>query len=88
MNKPKVGGRVKGTMNRKSESLFELCEEMGFNPFAELMRLAFSTDDEAVRASCLKELCQYLYPKRKAVELSMDPDSAFKVIIEDYGVKK
>lgn len=75
-------------MSRKSESLFELCDEMGFHPFAELMLLSIETDDESVRASCLKELCQYLYPKRKALELSSDPDAAFRVIIEDYGVKK
>lgn len=88
MKKTKVGGRVKGTMNRKSEALFDLCEEMGYNPFAELLKLSQETLEESVRASCLKELCQYLYPKRKAIEHSMDQDSAFKVIIEDFGVKK
>lgn len=44
--------------------------------------------DPAVRAKSAAEACQYLYPKRKAIELSNDgEDRGFKVIIEDYSNK-
>jgi len=37
---------------------------------------------------CAKEVCQYLYPKRKAVEISTDQESeGFKIVIQDYSKK-
>lgn len=39
-----------------------------------------------MRIQAAKELCRYLYPQRKAVELT-DIDG-FKIIIEDYVSKK
>lgn len=37
---------------------------------------------------CAKDVCQYLYPKRKAVELSTDQESeGFKIVIQDYSKK-
>lgn len=42
-----------------------------------------------LRVQAAKEMCQYLYPKRKAIELTADEDSGFKIVIEDYrGEKK
>jgi hypothetical protein len=36
----------------------------------------------------VKEACQYMYPKRKAIELSNKEGSeGFKIIFEDYGKK-
>lgn len=40
----------------------------------------------SVRAKAAGEACEYLYPKRKAVELSAG-ENGFKVIIEDYMAK-
>lgn len=37
------------------------------------------------RLAAAKELCQYIYPKRKAIELTSDEDNAIKVSIVDYG---
>lgn len=41
-----------------------------------------------LRGQCAKEACQYLYPKRKAVELSSDEGTGFKIVVEDYSGKK
>lgn len=37
------------------------------------------------RLAAAKELCQYLYPKRKAIELTSEEDKAINVTIVDYG---
>jgi len=76
---PKYGGRKKGSKNKKTEELFEICARKKLTPFEALIDLALSTDDEGIKLGALKELCQYLYPKRKAVEVSSPEDSALNV---------
>ena len=45
----------------------------GYHPILQMAGIAQDEEvDIAHRISCLKELCQYLYPKRKAVEVSND----------------
>jgi len=41
-----------------------------------------------VRQKAAKEACEYLYPKRKAMELSADGETGFKIVIEDYSANK
>lgn len=41
-----------------------------------------------VRMHAAKEACKYLYPQRKAVTLSTDEESGFRIVIEDYSVKE
>lgn len=75
---PKTGGRSAGTPNKtsmeafdKSYSLKEICEEENFNPFKALLNTArdeLTTPD--LRLNALKEVCSYLYPKKKAIEVS------------------
>lgn len=46
------------------------------------------TIDPAVRMKAAAEASQYLYPKKKALELSADSENAgIKIIIEDYSKK-
>ncbi len=66
--KPKTGGRQKGVLNKKSRTLLEICESKGFSPFEAMLELAIDGDKDM-----LKEVSQYLYPKRKAIEHSVDP---------------
>lgn len=47
----------------------EKCERMGIDPFEALLVLA-KEEDAGIRLGALKEICQYLYPKRKALEHS------------------
>jgi hypothetical protein len=39
------------------------------------------TIEPSVRAKCASDACQYIYPKRKAIELSKDPNSQEQVIM-------
>lgn len=67
--KPLGSGRAKGTPNKKTESLLEVCDRMGVNPFEGLLQLTKSVD-ESIRLGALKEACKYLYSQRRAVEVT------------------
>lgn len=96
MGHPKVGGRVKGTPNKKTQDLETLTRKLKCNPFEILLHFA-NGDWEALgydagvvikesadgkstfmeytisaelRARCAEKACQYLYPKRRAIEVS------------------
>lgn len=85
--KPEGSGRKKGTPNRKTEDLMAKCEAKGIDVFEALLEYVTEPSTMELRLSALKELCQYLYPKRKALEVSGSMD-AIEVIIKDYTSKK
>jgi hypothetical protein len=96
----RLGGRAKGTPNKKTQELMDKAEELGADPYTVLL-LFTKNDHEALgydkhtvvgvsksgeaiegltispelRAQCARDACQYIYPKRKAVELSQDADN-------------
>lgn len=65
---PKIGGRKPGSKNKRL-SVLEVCQSIGLDPFLELAKLA-SNPEEPRRMDALKELCQYIEPKKKAIELN------------------
>lgn len=77
---PKTGGRKKGCPNKKTQELRECAERLGVNPFEVLLLFAEgnwkalgynrSVIAPPVRARAAAEACQYLHPKRKAIEHS------------------
>jgi hypothetical protein len=83
----KSGGRAKGVPNKKTLSLIERCEEYGYDSFEEMIRAAQEESEPKERFRMAAEIAQYIYPKRKAIEHSMDQDKGFRVIIEDYSKK-
>lgn len=110
LGRTKVGGRAKGTLNKKTVILEDKCLELEVDPFEILLLFAkgdwkkLGYDDRfrvkgvtesgenlyedvisaELRAQCAKEACQYLLPKRKAIEIGNMDDEGFKVILEDY----
>lgn len=76
MGKPKTGGRVLGTPNKKTADLHAKCEARGLDPFDLLLDFCGEAPME-VRLSALKIICEYLYPKRKAIELSGEVNNPF-----------
>jgi hypothetical protein len=66
---PKTGGRKKGTPNKASMPIAEICEKLGCNP-AEVLIEFCSHKNPIYRLQASKELANYLYPKRKAIEHS------------------
>ena len=75
---PRVGGREKGTPNKKTVELQErvkkFMQQQGIKNFDPLVALAGIAVDKAtqlkLKVESLKELAQYLHPKRRAVEVS------------------
>ena len=75
---PRVGGREKGTPNKKTVELQErvkkFMQQQGIKNFDPLVALAGISVDKAtplkLKVESLKELAQYLHPKRRAVEVS------------------
>lgn len=72
---PKTGGRKAGTPNRNTTDLMAKCEARGVDVFDLLLEYVTEPCDMHVRLSALKELAQYLYPKRKAIEHSGQVDT-------------
>lgn len=66
---PKTGGRKKGTPNKVTADLMKICEEEGLDPFRALIKLSFTSE------RCLLELCQYVLPKRKALDHTFAPSN-------------
>jgi hypothetical protein len=79
----KVGGRKKGSSNKITGTLLERCEVAKIDPWDEMLKIA-SDASSPNHFQALKELLQYLYPKRRAVENSSPEDSTIQVIIQDY----
>lgn len=80
----KTGGRKKGTPNKLTQDLHQIAEELGVNPFEILLRFAKGdyealnlpectsfgapTIPPELRQKAAKDACEYLFPKRKAIE--------------------
>ena len=65
------GGRCKGTPNKKTAAVAEVLAELGLDPIKQMGQIAMDEHVElSVRVQVLKELCQYVAPKRKAVEVT------------------
>ena len=81
----KTGGRKAGTPNRRTTEVSKLLESLHCNPIEGMVSIA--TDPKAsleLRGRMYGELAQYLYPKRKAVELAGDLDATdpIRVVVE------
>jgi hypothetical protein len=75
---PKLGGRQKGTPNKKT-NLFAICDEVGLNVFKEMVTLASLAIEPNDRFSKLRELAPYLYAKKKEV-LNLDDHTVEELI--------
>lgn len=82
--KPKTpgSGRKKGTPNKINMDLERLCNETGIDPFMVLLKYT-QDPDPVIAIAAAKECCRYIYPQRKALEVTTS-DTGFRVIVEDY----
>jgi hypothetical protein len=66
----KTGGRIAGTPNKRTQDLQDRLEALGVDP---LQGLAIIAKDETapleLRAKVQMDLLQYLYPKRKSLDV-------------------
>jgi hypothetical protein len=77
---PKTGGRQKGTPNRMTLHVADILIRLNCDPIEGLARIAMDEDNPVdVRARCYIELAQYLYPKRKPVDVARDERTPINV---------
>lgn len=80
-------GRKKGTPNKIDTDVAAKCQEMGLDVFGAMIEIALTGNDDQ-RFAMLKELAQYVCPKKKAIEMSNAEDKGFRVVVENYTDKK
>lgn len=83
--KPKTGGRLPGVTNKR-RSIDDLCNTMGFDPFARLIEIARDPENKD-SIIALKELCQYVSPKLKALEHSGSVDRPLRELPNEELLK-
>lgn len=72
------GGRAPGVPNRRTLELTERLTDLGCDPLEGLAKIAADpSTDVVLRARVYADLLPYLYPKRKAIELSMERQNLF-----------
>ena len=67
----KTGGRQKGTPNKDTQALQERIAQRypGWDPVEAMAEIARDDqNDVMIRLAALKEIAQYIHPKRKAIE--------------------
>jgi hypothetical protein len=73
----KTGGRKRGTPNKRTFEAIERLDALGVDPIEGMSRLAMDpSNSPELRGRMYAELAQYVYPKRKAVELNTTPQEA------------
>ena len=84
------GLKKDGTPARKSARLKvqEILEMEDFSPFHEMINLFRETKKERVKADILIELCSYVAPKLKHVEVSSDETNPFIINLQLKPGKK
>lgn len=70
----RYGGRKAGTPNKQTKTLMEKCEARGFDIWEAMMDLANDPADKNIRLSALREMLKYVYPQRKATEITAQID--------------
>ena len=66
----KTGGRIAGTPNKRTQDLQQRLEALGVDPLEGLALIAKDTSAPLeLRAKVQSDLLQYLYPKRKALDV-------------------
>lgn len=67
------GGRPKGSKNKFKLDASEVFKKQNYNPLIELINLAKRKNiSDRIKLEADSELCQYLYPKLKSMEITAD----------------
>jgi hypothetical protein len=75
INGNKTGGRRKGTVNKRTAMLAPITTVLagqGFDPLKELHFIFQTTEDEGLRATICMRLIEFIYPKKKAIEIKLE----------------
>ncbi len=89
----KVGGRKRGTKNKKTLlAVDELLLKLDINPIEKLINIAES-DDASVEQQirCWQEVAKYTYPKLKSQELYIEPEAVGPIeihLVSSDGIRE
>ncbi len=76
-------GRKPGTVNKKTAEVRELLLSLKCDPITGMARIAMnSKNPPELRGRMYSELAQYLWPKRKAIEVSGDDGGPYILAIQ------
>ena len=78
------GGRSKGVKNKRTQLVIDQLNDLECDPIKGLATIAkksMDRQDYTLAAHIYKELAQYMYPKRRAIEVSAEVNS--NIGIED-----
>ncbi len=76
-------GRKPGTPNKKSAEVRELLLSLKCDPITGMARIAMnSKNPPELRGRMYSELAQYMWPKRKAIEVSGDDGGPYILAIQ------
>ncbi len=78
---PKTGGRQRGTPNKATLTAAEILEALACDPIEGMARIAMDEKNSVeIRGRYFSELAQYLYPKRKPLDVSVGQPTVTNVI--------
>jgi len=89
--KVKTGGRKAGTPNKNKQELLDRVHSKypNYCPIEAMCEIAVDIEnDVALRLQASKEVAQYIYPKRKAIEMSGEGGKELVINMVNYGDKK
>tara|TARA_R100000234_G_scaffold36677_1_gene21747 strand:+ start:26 stop:427 length:402 start_codon:yes stop_codon:yes gene_type:complete len=85
----KPGTRNKNTKVSAQQKVREIEQQLGrsIDPLEGLAKIAAETEDVQVKLSALKELAKYLYPQRKAVDMSLEEQEGDVTTMSDADLE-
>ena len=84
-------GRPKGIISKKTKFKYDvanIAQIKGCNPFEILADLAMNSPKERMRYDAAKELCSYLAPKLKSMQLQNESSAPVQVMLSMDGIIK
>lgn len=84
----KTGGRSLGVPNKPTQELFEICERHGVDVFEAMVIIIANDPDPDKRFDKLERVAKYLYPTRKAIDLSTAEDQSITINIKNFSSNK
>lgn len=83
--RPPGAGRKAGTPNKSSLDLVQKCIDRGIDVFDELLQIAMTETNPLDRFKMFSEIAQYIYPKRKALEVEANVNMDLARKAEEYA---
>lgn len=84
----KLGGRQKGSLNRQTRYLIEELNNNNVNPIKLLLEEVYPLLDSNKQADVLLNLLQYIYPKRKAIDIQYQSEDPPMVINQNLTLEQ